>query len=107
MSQHRIINGDKFAMVGYDRPLSGYFLIIEDISDEENPKEIFNNLSIKGETHPPTPDIFYEELKKAGFIVTQELKDLLSMDGAFGSMNNIVFWEQRDNTLIQEKYINQ
>lgn len=98
MSQHRIFKENLVAIIGYDMPLNGYFLMINDESDEENPVEVFNNLSQKL-SHPSEPEEFYDVMKTHGFDVSNDLRQALSLDKVFGVMNEICFWEHVDGKL--------
>lgn len=102
MSQHRIYKDNLMAIIGYDKPLNGFFLIIEDESDEKNPVELFNNLK-QAISHPSDPETFFDVMKEHGFDVNNDIRQALSLDQTFGVMNEICFWEHVDGKLQRKK----
>ena len=104
MSQHvykTMLNGQNIEILaGWDRPLHGFFLVIENIdhSDKTDEPYLFSNLDMT-ESHPKSFDYFRNVLEQFGIRVPQEMIDEIIRDGAVNKGNKRVIHEVRD-----EKY---
>lgn len=101
MSQHifkAVLNGEKIeVLAGWDRPLQGFFLVIERIGPADRPigPYLFSNLDM-GEPHPKSFDYFRNVLDEFGIRVPQEMVDEIVRDGAVNKGNKRVIHEVRD-----------
>lgn len=77
MSQHRFTSGKYSVLCGWDKPLQGFFLVIES-SDEELQ---YSNL-YEPEPHPPSFDHFLIVLARFGIEISDGLLRQLHKDKA-------------------------
>jgi hypothetical protein len=101
MSQHvfnAMLNGEKIeVLAGWDRPLQGFFLVIQRIDPGDRPigPYLFSNLDM-GEPHPKSFDHFRNVLDEFGIRVPQEMVDEIIRDGAVNKGNKRVIHDVRD-----------
>lgn len=57
MSQRQFTHGKNLILTGWDRPLQYFFLVIEDMTDEDSDDYIFTNLNL------PNPAMTLEQIK--------------------------------------------
>lgn len=85
MSRHTLetsADGGKPVRVlcGWDRPLQGYFLIVESLDDQDpGDSYLFDNLMLE-HSHPKSFDGFYSVLRKMGIHVPEQLLTELYFD---------------------------
>lgn len=95
MSQHifeTMLNGEKIEVfAGWDRPLRGFFLVIErlDLEGRSTGSYLFNNLCMR-EPHPKTFDYFRNVLDELGIEVPQAMIDEILLDRAENKGNKRV-----------------
>ena len=101
MSQHvfkTMLNGQKIEILaGWDRPLHGYFLVIEKIGlrDRTAGPYLFSNLDME-ESHPKSFDYFRNVLDEFGIMVPLEMIDEIIRDGSANKGNKRVVHEVKD-----------
>ncbi len=94
MSQHYFSNSHYDVLVGWDRPLQGFFLVIdEEHSDGNMPLTVYTNLCEKV-PHPKTFDHFESVLKRFGVELPNALMEELLVDQKIQAGNKMVFWDQ-------------
>lgn len=76
MSQHRFNGGKYSVLCGWDKPLQGFFLVIE-----ENEELQYSNL-YEAEPHPKSFDNFLIVLARFGIDMSDELLHQLNQDKA-------------------------
>lgn len=76
MSQHRFNGGKYSVLCGWDKPLQGFFLVIE-----ENDELQYSNLN-EYESHPKSFDAFLIVLARFGIDMSDELLHQLNQDKA-------------------------
>lgn len=112
MSQHvfkTTLKGQKIeVLAGWDRPLQGFFLVIERIGhgDRDDEPYLFSNLDMT-ESHPKSFDRFRNVLDEFGITVPMEMTDEIILDGTANKGNKRVLHEVRDgkyfrNVLYEE-----
>jgi len=107
MSQHvfeTMLNGEKIEVfAGWDRPLHGFFLVIErlDLEDRNTGSYLFSNLCMK-EPHPKTFDYFRNVLDEFGIRVPQAMIDEILRDGAENKGNKRVVHDVRDGEYFRK-----
>lgn len=96
MSQHIFeteYNGRGVKIImGWDRPLQGYFMMIEkkNLKEEDENPYIFNNLEIKN-SHPITLQPFLNVLDELGIEIPDKMIGEVEADGIFNVGNKMVF----------------
>ncbi|YCO02387.1 hypothetical protein ACB087_10430 (plasmid) [Vibrio sp. VNB-15] len=85
MSQHTFTVSSHHVLSGWDRPLQGYFLVIE----HEDP--IYSNL-YEAQPHPDTFDVFLVVLARFGFPVPDGLIEALEQDKRNNVGNQLTQW---------------
>jgi hypothetical protein len=107
MSQHvfrTVLNGEKIEVfAGWDRPMSGFFLVIERIGYKDSNAEpyLFSNLHMK-EPHPKTFGYFKNVLEELGIKVPHEMLDEIIRDGTEDKGNKHVIHEIRDGEYVRK-----
>ncbi len=107
MSQHvfkTILNDQEIAVLaGWDRPLQGFFLVIEriDHGDRDDDPYLFSNLDIR-ESHPKSFECFRNVLDEFGIAVPEEMIDEILRDGAVNMGNKRVLHEVRDGKYFRD-----
>lgn len=85
-------------LMGWDRPLSGYFCVLayEDSNDFEN---LYSNLEdpklLQYGGLPPTIEPFLEKLQELGIEVPEAILDEVEMDGIFKMGNRVVVYDEK------------
>lgn len=94
MSQHRFStthNGEKTRLLmGWDKPLQGYFLVIEKASDEDEP--FYSNLLHAENPYPKTLEPFLEVLENLGIQVPLKMVNAVQEDGKNDIGNKEIFY---------------
>lgn len=67
-------------LMGYDRPLGGFFMVIEDSGQEED-EYIYSNLN-EEITHPKSLEQYRAKLEQLGIFVPAEMLMEIEADGA-------------------------
>ncbi|WP_234498178.1 hypothetical protein [Vibrio maritimus] len=88
MSQHTFEYGQYAILCGWDRPLQGYFLVIED-KDQDDP--IYSNLD-EPNPHPNVFDPFEAVLKRFGIVLPDDMLSALYMDKIKNIGNSVTNW---------------
>lgn len=98
MSQHyfpaKSKDGRSFeVLTGWDRPLHGFFLVIEEVGSEDD-DHIFSNLNAPPgvEMHPKTYDRFKEFMDSVGVELPPGLMDALQEDKRTNAGNTQKKW---------------
>ncbi|ELC3210281.1 hypothetical protein RI848_004906 [Vibrio parahaemolyticus] len=71
---------DITVLMGYDRPLGGFFMVIEDAGQEDD-EYIFSNL-YEEITHPQSLEPYRAKLEQLGIFVPVEMLMEIEADGA-------------------------
>lgn len=85
-------------LMGWDKPLSGYFLVLayEDSKEFEN---LYSNLEdpklMQYGGLPPTIEPFLEKLLELGIEVPEAILDEVEMDGIFNMGNRVVVYDEK------------
>lgn len=76
---------------GWDRPLQGFFMMVEDLSASEDTNDpyIYNNLAQKN-SHPKTFEPFIHALVDLGIIIPKEMIDEIVADSKVNMGNKVV-----------------
>ncbi|PCD85645.1 hypothetical protein [Vibrio mediterranei] len=88
MSQHTFEYGQYSILCGWDRPLQGYFLVIE---DKDQNASIDSNLD-EPTPHPKIFDPFETVLRRFGIILPDNILIALYMDKVKNIGNSITNW---------------
>lgn len=109
MSQHifRSVTSERVpvrVLAGWDRPLQGFFLVIErtdliaDASDKD--RYLFSNLDLPlDQTHPKTFTAFIEVLNKLGVVLPDSLLGALYADKERNAGNGQTLWGSKQTDL--------
>lgn len=89
MSQHSFSHGQYEILCGWDRPLQGFFLVIEDVNSRED--VAYSNLYEKV-SHPNTFKPFLDVLKRFSIPMPDGLLVALEQDKAENKGNSITSW---------------
>lgn len=98
MSQHTFTatthNGrDVEVLTGWDRPLQGFFLVVQEVGARDD-RYVFSNLDLPvWESHPRDFDGFMRVLADLGIKVPQGLLEELLLDAALNVGNKCKAWE--------------
>lgn len=79
-------------LMGFDRPLDGFFMIIDYLDEPEDDNEdhyIYSNMREKN-PHPPTLTPFLEKLAELDISIPAEMIQEIEIDGAFKTGNKNV-----------------
>ena len=99
MSQH-IFKTTSFGrkcsvLMGWDRPLQGHFLVLENL-DSEKEGYLYDNLSdpklIEWGGHPPTVDYFVEKLAEFGISPPETMIQAIKEDARLNVGNKLVHY---------------
>ncbi|MCW8348709.1 hypothetical protein MD535_22225 [Vibrio sp. ZSDZ65] len=88
MSQRTFQTHQYSILCGWDRPLQGYFLVIED-KDQDDP--IYSNLD-EPTPHPKVFDLFEAVLKRFGIVLPDDILIALYVDKVKNIGNSITNW---------------
>lgn len=102
MSQHIYVTTHKDRkvkiLIGWDRPLKGYFMVLayEDSKEFEN---LYSNLEDPRLKQfmglPPTIEPFLEKLQELGIEIPEAILDEVEMDGIFNVGNRVVIYDEK------------
>jgi hypothetical protein len=87
-------------LAGWDRPLQGFFMVIEDLENDDG--YIFNNLDLE-QPHPKSFDGFEQSLKDFGIPIPQGLVAELNQDRLENLGNKRKIWEPTSHADVQAK----
>jgi hypothetical protein len=94
MSQYTFVDGNKKVLYGWDDPLRYYFLVITEIDDKGDEKDlIFSNLDL--DNPAMTVDQIKKTLSKFNLSIPPDLEDVLKKD----KIKNELFYE--DSKLVK------
>lgn len=87
---------------GWDRPLQGFFLVIEWLNAPKDTEEpyLFSNLNME-ESHPKAYDYFRKVLAEFGIIVPQQMIEEILRDGEENKGNKRVIHDVRDGNYVR------
>ncbi|HDY8067258.1 TPA: hypothetical protein RQK90_004309 [Vibrio vulnificus] len=88
MSQHTFDVSSYHVLCGWDRPLQGYFLVIE---HDEHDAPLYSNL-YEAPSHPDTFDVFLVVLARFGLPVPDGLIEALEQDKRNNVGNQLTQW---------------
>ncbi len=88
MSQHTFIHADLKILCGWDRPLQGYFLVIEKDGFDE---PYYSNL-YEDNPHPSSFDVFLIALSRFGIDLPEGLIEALEQDKSENIGNALTAW---------------
>lgn len=96
MTQHTFVSTTKDGrevevMAGWDRPLQGFFMVIEDTNEDSDEGYIFSNFSVTP-CHPKTFDVFETVLREQGIAFPNGLLDELNVDKELNLGNKSKDW---------------
>lgn len=94
MSQHSFHTAHRErpvqVLMGWDRPLSGYFLVVERLDTEDDDERyLYSNLD-EEISHPPSVEPFLKVLQELGIKVPPEMIEEVQADGMRNVGNKIV-----------------
>lgn len=79
-------------LMGFDRPLNGFFMVIDYLEpeeDDENDGYIYSNMLEKN-SHPDSLTPYLKKLAELGISIPTEMIQEIEMDGAFKTGNKNV-----------------
>lgn len=97
MSQHTFtaVTGDGRrvgVLTGWDRPLQGFFLVVEEVGAEDE-NYVFTNLDLPaGQSHPKDYRVFQRVLDELGVSIPDGLLEELLIDQALNAGNKRKIW---------------
>jgi hypothetical protein len=84
-------------MMGWDRPLQGFFLVVE-ASDDENEEYVYTNLEdpalIPWMGLPPTIEPFLAKLRELGIVVPARMLEEVKADAMANTGNRYVTYDE-------------
>ena len=104
MSQHifqtKVGESPVSILMGYDRPLRGFFLVIEEM-DCEDDTYVYDNLSdpelVEYGGLPPTLEVFDAKLKELGIAIPERMRSEILADQAGNVGNRVVVYDAAGN----------
>ena len=95
MSQHTLITeheGRKVkVLMGWDRPLQGYFLVVEYIDTNKNDEYLYSNLEQKV-SHPKSMQPFLDALSVLSILLPKAMIDDVKNDAMMNIGNKHIDW---------------
>lgn len=98
MSHHVLVTNNKFGddvrvRAGWDRPLQGFWCMVERVDDEVDEDElyIFNNLDLET-PHPKSFSVFETVLGYLGIDLPDAMKREILLDQARNTGNRVCHW---------------
>ncbi|MBY0379413.1 MAG: hypothetical protein K2P99_03315 [Burkholderiales bacterium] len=107
MSQHHFFtlhnNKKTHVLIGWDRPLQGFFLVIEKDGDQDEP--FWSNLNLQ-ESHPKSLQPFILVLSKLGFTIPDILIEEVMQDGCRNIGNKVVVHSNKHENYLRIEDVN-
>lgn len=106
MSQHFLMSTHEGApiriIMGWDRPLQGYFMVIEYLDrDEEYLYSNLDDVSLGWGSISPSIDYFVQKLAALGLAVPAEMIADIVQDGVMNVGNRCVYYDQPSEAVGQ------
>lgn len=103
MSQHiyktEFQNRPLSVLLGWDRPLSGFFMVLAYEDAKDDFENLYSNLEdpnlLQYRGLPPTIEPFTAKLQELGIEVPEAILDEVEMDGIFNVGNRLVIYDEK------------
>lgn len=95
MTQHVFTTKEHSVFCGFDRPLQGFFLVIEPISEVGGDAPVYSNLEDQSLecSHPKSFEHFSKVLQQHQITIPNGLIDALNDDLKHNRGNAMTFWD--------------